>query len=327
MDYFETIIVGGGPAGSSCAWRLKQQGRDVLVLDKAPFPRLKLCAGWVPASVLRQLDFTPADYPHSMVELNTLMYFAPFQLPLLGGWVAPWRTDYSIRRVEFDHWLLQRSQAVVKTHRVNQIQRQGNLYVIDNLWVCKYLVGAGGTGCPVRRQLFSDQQFSGEQISTIEKEFPYCQRDDRAHLFFGFHGLKGYAWYVPKGDGYVNLGLGGLSRAFGQSKPSIRQQFQWFLDDLVKRELLDAKTRQTLKAQSHGYYLFAANGDIKRDNCYLIGDSAGLASRDLGEGIGPAVTSGLLAAEDILGQQQYRKAAISTFSLNPAMRWIQYIWA
>jgi flavin-dependent dehydrogenase len=111
MEYYETIIVGGGPAGSSCAWQLKQQGRQVLVLDRQPFPRLKLCAGWVPADVLKQLDFNPADYPHSMVKLNTHMYFAPVRFPLLGGWILPWRTDYSIRRVEFDHWLLQRSGA------------------------------------------------------------------------------------------------------------------------------------------------------------------------------------------------------------------------
>jgi menaquinone-9 beta-reductase len=42
MRYVETIIVGGGPAGSTCARHLVQRGRDVLVLDKAHFPRLKL---------------------------------------------------------------------------------------------------------------------------------------------------------------------------------------------------------------------------------------------------------------------------------------------
>ena len=325
MAYVETIIVGGGPAGSSCAWRLKQHGREVLVLDKQTFPRLKLCAGWVTAAVLRELQFTPADYPHTIVELKPRMYFAPCQLSLLGGWIFPWRTDYSIRRVEFDHWLLNRSQAEVKTHRVNQIRQQGGHYIIDDQLACTFLVGAGGTGCPVRRQMFSDQKFAGEQISTLEKEFYYPKRDDQAHLFFGFHGLKGYAWYVPKGDGYLNLGIGGLSRTFAKPRPSIRQHFQWFLDDLVNRHLLDDISRQNLKVGGHGYYLFAG-GDVKRENCYLVGDAAGLASKDLGEGIGPAVTSGLLAAEDILGQNQYQKAAISPFSLNPAMRWIQYIW-
>ncbi len=45
MRTCDVLIVGGGPAGSSAAWKLKQAGADVLVLDKERFPRLKLCAG------------------------------------------------------------------------------------------------------------------------------------------------------------------------------------------------------------------------------------------------------------------------------------------
>lgn len=52
MNYAETIIVGGGPAGSSCAWKLKKEVREVMVLAQCTFPRLKLCAGWIPASVM-----------------------------------------------------------------------------------------------------------------------------------------------------------------------------------------------------------------------------------------------------------------------------------
>ena len=58
MKFHETIIVGGGPAGSSCAWKLKNTGSDVLILDKQTFPRLKLCAGWITAKVMEDLQFT-----------------------------------------------------------------------------------------------------------------------------------------------------------------------------------------------------------------------------------------------------------------------------
>ncbi|MBW4462191.1 MAG: NAD(P)/FAD-dependent oxidoreductase [Nodosilinea sp. WJT8-NPBG4] len=326
MDYAETIVVGGGPAGSSCAWQLKRQGRDVLVLDRQDFPRLKLCAGWVPAQVMEQLEFVPADYPHSLVSLTTKMYFAPFSFPLLGGWAAPWRTDYSIRRLEFDQWLLARSQAPIITHKVNHVERRGNRYVIDDQFACTYLVGAGGTGCPVKRQLFPHRAEQSVQIATLEKEFEYPQRDDSAHLFFRFHGLPGYSWYVPKGNGFVNLGIGGASHTLNATHSHIRDHWNWFLDDLVKRDLLDTKTRSTLTPQGHGYYLFNRQGQVKQDNAFVVGDSAGLASKDLGEGIGPAIKSGLLAAQEILGQADYRKTAISAFSLNPSLRWLQYIW-
>ena len=61
MRRTDAIVVGGGPAGSTCAWKLRQAGLDVLVLDKAAFPRLKLCAGWVTPACLRDLELTPED--------------------------------------------------------------------------------------------------------------------------------------------------------------------------------------------------------------------------------------------------------------------------
>jgi|GEM_PF-5046873 flavin-dependent dehydrogenase len=84
MDYAETIIVGGGPAGSSCAWQLNRQGREVLVLDKQAFPRLKLCAGWVPAKVIEKLGFSPQEYPHSIVKLSTGIFLVRTQ----GEWLC-----------------------------------------------------------------------------------------------------------------------------------------------------------------------------------------------------------------------------------------------
>ena len=65
MISVDTIIVGGGPAGSSCAWRLKRHGVECLILDRAEFPRLKLCAGWVTPQVLHDLAIEPGEYPRA----------------------------------------------------------------------------------------------------------------------------------------------------------------------------------------------------------------------------------------------------------------------
>jgi flavin-dependent dehydrogenase len=312
--------VGGGPAGSSCAWKLKKHGREVLILDKQAFPRLKLCAGWITSKVMENLEFTPEDYPHSLLKLKTKMYMAPLPFPI-GRWPTRW-TDYSIRRIEFDSWLLERSQAPVETHRVTNIEQGEDHYVIDGKYKCKYLVGAGGTGCPVRRKFFPNQRIKKEEIVTLEKEFKYPPRDDTAYFFFLEHGLKGYSWYVPKGNGYLNIGLGGFSFYFKQSRTNIHTHCQWFLESLIKRGLLDRQTAQELKTQGYAYYLFNQEGEVKKNNCFLIGDSAGLATIDLGEGISPSIESGLLAAEEILGQSQYSKTAISNISLNRFFQWI-----
>ena len=63
MRSVDVIIVGGGPAGSSCAWRLRRHGVECLILDRAEFPRLKLCAGWVTPQVLADIELDPREYP------------------------------------------------------------------------------------------------------------------------------------------------------------------------------------------------------------------------------------------------------------------------
>jgi flavin-dependent dehydrogenase len=318
MRHVETIIVGGGPAGSTCARHLVQEGREALVLDKARFPRPKLCAGWVTAKALRDLGASVADYPHPILTLDVRTHL--FGLPFTLSWFPTPGPDYSIRRVEFDAWLLARSGAEVIEHEVRAVRRDGERYVIDELYSCRNLVGAGGTMCPVRRALFPDGRIKSRQIVTLEKEFEYPARGELCHLYFR-RGLPGYAWVVPKGNGFVNIGLGGKSKFFRKSGANIHAQFRAFIIDLVREQVLDAATAATLQETGHPYYLFTRHGEVKRDHCFLIGDSAGLASVDLGEGIGPAVESGLLAAREILGTGEYRKDAIAVFSLTGWLRW------
>ena len=58
----DALIVGGGPAGSSCAWALRRAGLAVWVLDKSKFPRDKVCAGWITPPVIETLEIDRADY-------------------------------------------------------------------------------------------------------------------------------------------------------------------------------------------------------------------------------------------------------------------------
>ncbi len=312
MQFAETIIVGGGPGGSSCAGKLKQRGHDTLILDRKTFPRVKLCAGWITEKVMSDLQFSQADYPHAILELEVRTHF-PF-LPVALPWFPTEFTNYSIRRVEFDHWLLDRAGVPVIEHTVSRIRRAGELYIIDDKFSCRNLVGAGGTMCPVRRQLFPDNRGRTSQVATLEKEFEYAGRQEICHLYFFDRGLKGYAWYVPKADGFVNVGIGGKCKYFKKSGTKIHDHFQGFLDRLVREKRLDRSTAEQLDFSGHPYFLTSYHGEVQKDHCYLIGDSAGLATLDLGEGIGPAIESGLLAASAILGEAAYSRAEFTTYS-------------
>ena len=55
METCDVLIVGGGPAGSTCAWQLGRAGLDVMVMDTAAFPRDKVCAGWITLQVVDDL--------------------------------------------------------------------------------------------------------------------------------------------------------------------------------------------------------------------------------------------------------------------------------
>jgi flavin-dependent dehydrogenase len=65
----------------------------------------------------------------------------------------------------------------------------------------------------------------------------------------------------------------------------------------------------------YSYYLRGDVDKVRIGNAYLIGDAAGLATRDMGEGIGPAVASGLLAARSIIDGAEYSLTDIDEFSV------------
>jgi flavin-dependent dehydrogenase len=196
----DVLIVGGGPAGSACARRLKNAGVDCLILDQQAFPRFKTCAGWITPELIQDLEMDPQEYPHSFTT------YTSFKISVRGLKFSLRTKQHAIRRIEFDHWLLQRSGVSVHHHRVRKIDRVQDGYLIDGKYFGKYLVGAGGTHCPVYRTFFDkgNSRDSGKLILAQEEEFSYPFTDDRCYLWFLENNLPGYAWYVPKSNGFVN---------------------------------------------------------------------------------------------------------------------------
>ena len=109
MESCEVLIVGGGPAGSTCAGKLREAGVDVLLLDKENFPRSKPCAGWITPAVLKTLEIDAEEYRRERL----LQDIRGFRTGLINGPEVVTRygkvVSYGIRRCEFDHYLLKRS--------------------------------------------------------------------------------------------------------------------------------------------------------------------------------------------------------------------------
>jgi menaquinone-9 beta-reductase len=318
----DVIIVGGGPGGSSAAWELRKQGIDCLVLDRTGFPRLKLCGGWITPQVLHDLQLAAADYPHSLVSFDTLKIHlrgVNFSMPTL---------QHSIRRIEFDHWLLQRSGAEVSQHEVKNIRRENGVYILDDRFRCNYLIGAGGTRCPVYRTFFRERHPRPKHLQVVaqEQEFAYDWRDRHCHLWFFDGGLPGYAWYVPKGNGYLNVGIGGMAAKLKRRQDGIKPHWQRFTQRLRQSGLVGSAD---WNAGGYSYYLRDGVDVIRIDNTLLVGDAAGLATRDMCEGIGPAIRSGILAAKAVASGGSYSLDTVSPYTIGRRLvnRTLDYLYS
>jgi flavin-dependent dehydrogenase len=310
----EVIVVGAGPAGSACAWKLNQNGIQTVLLDKKVFPRQKLCAGWITPGVLKNLQLKKEEYPFGILTFERLFFHVggrKFRVPTC---------QYSIRRYEFDHWLLKRAAVPLYPHAVQAIKKENGHYIIDNSYRSRYLVGAGGTHCPVYGTFFKNITSREPQrlITTIEEEFKYDYQDANCHLWFFEKKLPGYAWYVPKADGYLNVGIGGKFVTLKNRQQTIRRHWDDFIAKLTELSLVQG---HTYRPRGYNYYLRQPLPAGQVNNAFIIGDAAGLATLDLGEGIGPAIKSGILAAQAILSGRRFSTRSIARYSLT------QILWA
>lgn len=303
----DVLIVGGGPAGASAAGKLRKAGASVLVLDKETFPRLKLCAGWITPEVVSDLELDIASYPHRFLTFDKL------HIHLKALSVKPKSVQHSIRRFEFDEWLLKRSGAEVIQHTVRDIRREDDGYVVDNAFRAKYLIGAGGTRCPVYRTLFREANPRAKELQTVtlEHEFEYDWKDPTCHLWFFDKGLPGYSWYVPKARGWLNIGIGGMAERMKASGSDIKEHWAKFTAMLER----DFGLREKHTPAGYSYYLRGNVDVVRLGDAFITGDAAGLATRDMCEGIGPAIRSGLRAADAILNGSTYQLRDVTGASL------------
>src|SRR5262245_34617492 len=300
METCDVLIVGGGPGGSSCARKLRQAGADVIVLDKAVFPRDKVCAGWITLTVVTALERDLDDYRRG----RTLQAIRGFRSGVIGRaqdvTTSYDRTvSYGIRRCEFDHYLLDRSGASLRLgETVANLRRADGKWMINGCVTADLVVGAGGHFCPVARMLNPDERSGAAVVAGQEAEFPidadaaaFAVDGETPELYFSAD-LNGYGWCFRK-QKYVNVGLGLLDRH------ACSAAAHNFITYLQSRGRIPATT--SWRWRGHAYLLSEPRARrVIDDGVMLIGDAAGLAYPQSGEGIRPAIESGMMAAEAIV---------------------------
>jgi len=301
MRSYDVLIAGGGPAGSSCAWRLRGSGLSVAILDRETFPRDKICGGWITPGVLKELEIESSDYAAE----RTLQPITCFRTGSIGGPAITTAYDqpisYGIRRREFDEYLIRRCGATLHPGEpLGAIERAGDRWIVNHDLSVRLIVGAGGHFCPVAR-FFGTQTGREPAVVAQEVEFPMtaaqqsdCAVDPQTPELYFCEDMKGYGWCFRK-ENFLNIGLG---RADHDELPKHVARFIEFLKS--ERRI----SFEIPPPHGHAYLLYGtSNRDLIHDGAMLIGDAAGLAYLQSGEGIRPAIESGLLAAETILSAE------------------------
>jgi menaquinone-9 beta-reductase len=313
MENCDVLIVGAGPAGSTCARILTKAGLSVLLLDRDQFPREKPCAGWITPAVLQLLDVTPEEYRQERL----LQEIRVFRTGIMFGreLVTDYRrtVSYAIRRSEFDHYLLQKSGArTLLGERVVTLEREEDGWLANGWIRAKVVVGAGGHLCPVAKALGA---LPGREpaIAALVAEWEPGERElerilpGTVRISFT-PNLSGYGWLLRKGN-YLNVGLGSLEGK------DVRRQATEFCAELRRRGELSEDISGRFKGHAYLPYLGTRGRSITADGAILIGDAAGVSSPESGEGILPAIETAFLAAHAIISAGgEYRQEQLQPYA-------------
>jgi menaquinone-9 beta-reductase len=314
MDSCDVLIVGGGPAGSTCARALQRAGLHVVVMDKRCFPRDKTCAGWITPEVVEALEIDLEEYSQGHV----LQPITGFQSCVLGRKEIQifykQVVSFGIRRYEFDEHLLQRCGAQLRLgEELKTIERAGNAWHVNNSIEARLVIGAGGHFCPVARSMQAKAAPREIMVAAQEVEFELTEeqvgdcgvKPEIPEIYF-CHDLKGYGWCFRKSN-FLNIGLG------REHSSSVTRHTKQFLSFLKSRSRVPQDTPDSF--HGHAYIIYGhTRREIFGEGLILIGDAAGLAYPYSGEGIRTAVESALLAADTIISAKgDFRKTKLAPY--------------
>lgn len=325
MIHTKVCIIGAGPAGAAAALQLNQDGIDCVIIDKAIFPRDKVCgdglSGKVP-TCLRRID------PEIVKRLET----AEFKLNSWGvSFIAPnrrridvgYRPDfdkdntalkdkpvgYVCKRMDFDNFLIE------------ELKRCQHVQIIEGVDIKNYRLEADGyfisdtKGFELKAQLLiiangAHSAFSKEVagikmepehfyagLRAYYKNVSHINTDNFIELHFLDSLLPGYFWIFPLPNGEANVGVGMLSSAIRKKKINLKKELLRIVetDPVLKERFKNATLVGTI--DGYGLPMGSKKRKLSGERYLLTGDAASLIDPFTGEGIGNALYSGRLAAQ------------------------------
>lgn len=291
---YDIAILGAGPAGSSAARAARALGLSVAIIDRAVFPRHKLCGALVSGRAHKAMARVFGLRPGPDRFLFSRDVAFKWDGDELCRFEAPYDLSYTYR-TSFDHWLLAEAIAAgaedFQGCRVANLDQAASRLTLEDGREIAYgvLIGADGAASPVAKALFGQAHDPDTIGFALEAEVaPGCA--DGAPMSIDFAVVRwGYGWVFPKKDSRT-IGLGALQ--------SVEQDLRARMRTYLEREGADAGAQKVKGA-------FLPLGDYRkvpgRGNILLAGDAAGLVDSMTGEGIAYAIESGAEAAASAAG--------------------------
>jgi menaquinone-9 beta-reductase len=303
----DLVVVGAGPAGTAAAMTAQARGLDVVVLDRATFPRDKTCGDGLTAAALRLLERFGVDVPRLPASaVRTAVVVGPdrwqVELPLPDAGLHA----AVVARVDLDAALVARAHALgVTVHTgvgVDGVEEDDDAVVVrtvDGGTVrAPALIAADGHYSGVRRA----RGTTGADLGTWHAVRQYYRQvgDPRLWVIFERDLLPGYAWVFPLPGGRANVGLGVL-RGAGHDGHRLAALWPELLTREPMRAALGPRAEPEGRHRAWPIPSVYASARLTDGRVLYAGDAAGVVDPMTGEGIAQAIESGALAAEAVAG--------------------------
>ncbi|MCF6745214.1 geranylgeranyl reductase family protein [Blastococcus sp. KM273128] len=289
MEHWDVVVVGGGPAGAAAALAARRADPTarVLVLDRAGFPRDKVCGDGIAAEaldVLAGLGVDAATLTAGFPPVPRLRLTSPRGTTVER---ATGRPSHVVPRVVLDARLVAAAQdagAVLRRQQVRQVRVRPDGVEVDGSVTAGVLVGADGAESVVRRALGVRRNAPAELAVALRGYAPELPGQAGVQVLVTTEQRwPAYAWSFPLGDGRANVGYGELVSG-GASRAGLEEGL---------RRLLPGVAPDGLRA--HRLPLSTGRPRQPDGRVLLAGDATALINPLTGEGIFYAVLSGALA--------------------------------
>ena len=317
---YDSIIIGGGPAGSSAAMYSSRKGLNTILLDKTSFPRDKVCGDAISGKAIQLLDELDLLDGVDLLkgdQINRIIFGGPnqktFELKLkFNENENHIKEGYVIKREIFDNYLFQKAK--------EECDYKENFNVTDLIYKNDTVIGIKGFDTDRKEETIYGKVICGADGSnSIVAQKTGNYKMDNKHTALAIRcyyknvsGLSdqielhyidelrpGYFWLFPAGDGIANIGLGLLKSDIKKSKKNLVK----YLDIVTESKAFKKRFKNAIKLENPVGWNLPMGSKVRNSygNGYLLlGDAAGLIDPFTGEGIGNAMISAKIASETII---------------------------